>query len=34
VLAVYFGDSHGSNAQTYVAAVFGLFGLVTIKKFS
>ena len=30
VLAVYFGDSHSSIVQTGVAAVFGLFGLVTL----
>ena len=30
LLAVYFGDSHGSIGQTCVAAVFGLFGLVTL----
>jgi hypothetical protein len=30
VLAIYFGDSHGSNVQTSGAAVFGLFGLVTL----
>ncbi len=30
VLAVYFGDSHSSIVQTSVAAVFGLFGLVTL----
>ncbi len=30
VLAVYFGDSHSSIIQTGVAAVFGLFGLVTL----
>jgi hypothetical protein len=30
VLAIYFGDSHGSIVQTGVAAVFGLFGLVTL----
>jgi hypothetical protein len=30
VLAVYFGDSHSSIVQTRVAAVFGLFGLVTL----
>jgi hypothetical protein len=30
VLAVYFGDSHGSIAQTSIAAVSGLFGLVTL----
>jgi hypothetical protein len=30
VLAVYFGDSHGSIVQTAIAAIFGLFGLVTL----
>jgi hypothetical protein len=30
VLAVYFGDSHNSMVQTSVAAVIGLFGLVTL----
>lgn len=30
VLAIYFGDSHGSIVQTSGAAVFGLFGLVTL----
>ena len=30
VLAIYFGDSHGSKAQPFIAAVFGLFGLVTL----
>ena len=30
VLAVYFGDSDGSNVQTAIAAAFGLFGLVTL----
>ena len=30
VLAVYFGDSHSSIVQTCIAAVFGLFGLVTL----
>jgi hypothetical protein len=30
VLAVYFGDSHGSNVQTAIAAAFALFGLVTL----
>ncbi len=30
VLAVYFGDSHNSIVQTSGAAVFGLFGLVTL----
>jgi hypothetical protein len=30
VLAVYFGDSHGSTVQTGIAAVFGSFGLVTL----
>ena len=30
VLAIYFGDSHGSKVQTFIAAVFGLFGLVTL----
>jgi Domain of unknown function (DUF4105) len=30
VLAIYFGDSHGSIVQTSAAAVFGLFGLVTL----
>ncbi len=30
VLAVYFGDSHNSMVQASVAAVIGLFGLVTL----
>ena len=30
VLAIYFGDSQSSNTQTVIAAVFGLFGLVTL----
>ncbi len=30
VLAVYFGDSHGSIFQTVIAAIFALFGLVTL----
>ena len=30
VLAVYFGDSHSGIAQICVAAIFGLFGLVTL----
>jgi hypothetical protein len=30
VLAVYFGDSHGSIVQTSVATAFGVFGLVTL----
>jgi hypothetical protein len=30
VFAVYFGDSHSSIVQTSVAAVFGLFGLMTL----
>jgi len=30
VLAVYFGDSHSSIVQTSLAALFGLFGLVTL----
>ena len=30
VLAIYFGDSHSSKVQTYIAAVFGLLGLVTL----
>jgi hypothetical protein len=30
VLAIYFGDSHGSKVQTFIAAVFGLFGLVAL----
>ena len=30
VLAVYFGDSHSSIVQMGIAAVFGLFGLVTV----
>ena len=30
VLAIYFGDSHSSIVQTCIAAVFGLFGLVTL----
>jgi hypothetical protein len=34
VLAVYFGDSHGSLVQTGIAAVFGLFGLVTLAGLS
>jgi hypothetical protein len=34
VLAVYFGDSHGSRVQTGIAAVFGLFGLVTLAGLS
>ncbi len=30
VLAIYFGDSHSSKVQTFIAAVFGLFGLGTL----
>ena len=30
MLAVYFGDSHGSIVQTSVATAFGVFGLVTL----
>ena len=34
VFAVYFGDSHSSIVQTSVAAVFGLFGLMTLVSLS
>jgi len=30
VLAIYFGDSHNGKVQTYIAAAFGLLGLVTV----
>ena len=30
VLAIYFGDSHNGKVQTYIAAAFGLLGLLTL----